>query len=530
MCALAGHMNHIYDDLNLSFSQLLDIFSQASSGNLKVTEKVDGQNLFFTYNVQTRKVLFARDEKESSSGGVLKETLNASFEGKRDKKPTQKAREDYQNVVDAFYMGMTAIEMAIASSPHDVVYSLFERPKISSEEDNSPFDNVSTVFINSEIMYSLKRNMIQYDGDFIVFHRFDMRNQDLVVLPVEELLALDAQMRQKFWSLVTEVEKKEQVVSNKAWQVLGPQERNLNNLEDTGFINDIREELQSILEEHGLTLDAKFRDYVEAEFINHMSSAGFSKLPDQELINVLIRAITDPKGFMKAPGTLGRLQLVGTTGTGREEKRKQTAERKKQIFAYHASTKQDENLILQYISATKAMVLQAAFLEPFAAMAPEYTARLMKGVESAFMSDSEKGTKIFRRTVELAIQYFQTMFGQARKVSPDRFEDQRVQALYNKYKKQMSRLRSVDNITTAMEGVVFEYPPMSNQFYKFTGGFAAANQILGYLGWDKKDELTDQAAEEINAELSSSISESRLRQMIRESITKTYLAMLPRHR
>jgi len=529
MGALAGHMNHIYDDLNLSFSQLLDIFSQASSGNLKVTEKVDGQNLFFTYNIQTRQASFARDSNEAAGGGISKDLLNKKFESKRDARATQEEKDSYQKVVDAFYMGMTAIEMALASSAQDVVYSLFERAKISSEEGMS-FENLSTVFINCEIMYSLKRNMIQYDGDFIVFHRFDMRNQDLESLPESELLALDASMRQKLNSLVGEIEKKEQVVSNKAWQVLGPQERQLNNLEDTDFINDIREELQSILEDHGLTLDAKFRDYVAAEFIDHMSLAGFSKLPDQELINVLTRAITDPKGFMKNPGTLGRIQLVGTTGSAREEKRKQTAERKKQIFTYHGSTKQDEKLLLQYISATKAMSLQGAFLEPFAAIAPEYTARLMKGVESAFMADNEKGTKIFRRTVELAIQYFQTMFTQAKKISPDNFEDKRVQALYNKYKKQMSRLRSVDNITTAMEGVVFEYPPMSNQFYKFTGGFAAANQILGYLGWDKKDELTDQAAEEINTEVSSSISESRLRQLIRESITSTYLAMLPRHK
>ncbi len=527
MGALAGHMNHIYDNLNLSFTQLLDIFSQASSGNLKVTEKVDGQNLFFTYNVQTGQASFARDSNEAAGGGISKELLNKKFEGKRDEKPTQEARDSYQKVVDAFYMGMTAIEMALSASAQDVVYSLFERPKISSEEGLT-FKNVSTVFINCEIMYSLKRNMIQYDGDFIVFHRFDMRNQDLESLPESELLELDASMRQKFNQLVAEIEKNEQVVSNKAWQVLGPQERQLNNLEDTDFINDVREELQSILEKHGLTLDAKFRDYVEAEFINHMTTAGFSKLPDQELINVLVRAVTDPKGFMKTPGSLGRLQLVGTTGSTREEKRKQTAERKKQIFAYHASTKQDEKLILQYISATKAMSLQAAFLEPFAAMAPEYTARLMKGVESAFMSDSEKGTKIFRRTVELAIQYFQTMFAQAEKSGPEQFEDPRVQKLYDKYKKQMSRLRSVDNITTAMEGVVFEYPPMSNQFYKFTGGFAAANQILGYLGWDKKDELTDQATEEINAESPSSMSESKIRKMIRKSIMKTYLAMLPR--
>ena len=524
MGALAGHMNHIYDNLDLSFSQLLDIFSQAASGNLKVTEKVDGQNLFFTYNVQTRQATFARDSDEAAGGGVSKEVLNKKFEKKRDEKPTQEARDSYQKVVDAFYMGMTAIEMALASSSQNIVYSLFERPKISTEAGTT-FENISTVFINCEIMYSLKRNMIQYDGDFIVFHRFDMRNQNLDELPIDELLALDGQMRQKFNSLVRETEKKEQVVSNNAWQVLGPQERQLNNLEDTGFVNDVREELQSIIGRHGLTLDSKFSDYVVAEFRDHMSSAGFSKLPDQELISVLIRAVTDPKGFMINPGMLGRIQLIGTTGSTRAEKSKQTAARKKQIFTYHSGTKQDNKLLLQYISATKAMTLQAAFLEPFAAMAPEYTARLMKGVESAFMLDSDKGTKIFRRTVELAIEYFQKMFAQANKTGSERFEDPRVQTLYDKYKKQMSRLRSVDNISTAMEGVVFEYPPMSNQFYKFTGGFAAANQILGYLGWDLKEELTKQAQEEVSAKERSSttVSETKLRRMIRESIYKYYL-------
>ena len=366
MGALAGHMNHIYDNLDLSFSQLLDIFSQAASGNLKVTEKVDGQNLFFTYNIQTNQASFARDSTEAAGGGVSKEVLNKKFENKRDEKPTQEARDSYQKVVDAFYMGMTAIEMALASSSQNIVYSLFERPKISTEAGRT-FENISTVFINCEIMYSLKRNMIQYDGDFIVFHRFDMRNQNLDELPIDELLALDGQMRQKFNSLVRETEKKEQIVSNNAWQVLGPQERQLNNLEDTGFVNDVREELQSIIGRHRLTLDAKFSDYVVAELLDHMSVAGFSKLPDQELISVLIRAVTDPKGFMVNPGMLGQIQLIGTTGSTRAEKSKQTAARKMQIFTYHRSTQQDNKLLLQYISATKAMTLQAAFLEPFAA-------------------------------------------------------------------------------------------------------------------------------------------------------------------
>ena len=160
MGALAGHMNHIYDNLDLSFSALLDIFSQASSGKLNVTEKVDGQNLFFTYNVKTKKASFARDSSEAISGGISKELLNKKFEVKREAKQTQEDIDSYQKVVDAFYMGMTAIEMALVSSQSDVVYSLFERPKISAEEGLS-FDDISTVFINCEIMYSLKRNMTE---------------------------------------------------------------------------------------------------------------------------------------------------------------------------------------------------------------------------------------------------------------------------------------------------------------------------------------------------------------------------------
>ena len=523
MGALAGHMNHIYDNLDLSFSNLLDIFSKASSGNLNVTEKVDGQNLFFTYNVKTRQASFARDSNEASAGGISKELLNKKFEAKRDQRTSQEDRDGYQKVVDAFYMGMTAIEMALASSQSDVVYSLFERPRISSEAGMT-FDNVSTVFINCEIMYSLKRNMIQYDGDFIVFHRFDMRNQDLDVIPVSELLELDMTMRQKFASLVSAVEKKEQIVTDKAWQVLGPQERKLNNLEGTSFINDVREEIESILEKHNLTLDAKFHDYVVAEFIDHMSTAGFNKLPDQALVSVLIRAVTNPKDFAKNPGMLGSIHLVGSTATDRKVKTRQTTARKNQIVDYHNSTKQDKKLLTEYISAAKALALQGRFLEPFAAMAPEHTAKLMQGISSAFMKDNERGVKVFRRTVELGIQYLENVLANA---DPD---DPKMNKLKEKYTKQMSRLRSVDNISTSMEGVVFEYPPMSNQYYKFTGGFAAANQILGYLGWDVKEVLTKKATAEVDIEMSpSSISESNLRKMIRESITKTYLTMIPRY-
>jgi hypothetical protein len=47
----------------------------------------------------------------------------------------------------------------------------------------------------------------------------------------------------------------------------------------------------------------------------------------------------------------------------------------------------------------------------------------------------------------------------------------------------MGKLKSVENITSPMEGVVFIY---KGNAYKFTGSFAAANQILGLFKYGRK--------------------------------------------
>jgi hypothetical protein len=46
-------------------------------------------------------------------------------------------------------------------------------------------------------------------------------------------------------------------------------------------------------------------------------------------------------------------------------------------------------------------------------------------------------------------------------------------------KAQMEKLGDVSNITSSLEGIVFEHPPGSKQLYKLTGAFAMLNQIIG---------------------------------------------------
>lgn len=48
--------------------------------------------------------------------------------------------------------------------------------------------------------------------------------------------------------------------------------------------------------------------------------------------------------------------------------------------------------------------------------------------------------------------------------------------------RQLGRLRSVDNVTTSMEGIVFKY---NGKAYKIVGAFAPINQLLGFFRYGR---------------------------------------------
>ena len=45
------HMSHIYENPDLTFAEIKNIFTKASEGELEGTEKTDGQNMLVSYSV-----------------------------------------------------------------------------------------------------------------------------------------------------------------------------------------------------------------------------------------------------------------------------------------------------------------------------------------------------------------------------------------------------------------------------------------------------------------------------------------------
>ena len=102
MGGVAGHMDHLYDNPDLTFSKMKEIMEAASNGELTTEEKVDGQNLFLSYSVSEGKAKGARNKGNLRSGGMDAAALANKFAGRG-------------NLTEAFKGGFDAFEKAVES-------------------------------------------------------------------------------------------------------------------------------------------------------------------------------------------------------------------------------------------------------------------------------------------------------------------------------------------------------------------------------------------------------------------------------
>ena len=142
-----GHMNHPFDDNNLTFSDLKNIIIIGLSGNLNrednVSEKLDGQNLMVSW--VDGKLKAARNKGHLKNGGKTAPTtagVASMFSGRG-------------NIKKAFVGAMRDLEKSIGS--------------LSDAQKKKVFGN-GTKWMNLEVIYPQTSNIIDYDVAEIVFH------------------------------------------------------------------------------------------------------------------------------------------------------------------------------------------------------------------------------------------------------------------------------------------------------------------------------------------------------------------------
>lgn len=183
---VAGHMSHIYENISLSGAQLKSLFKDLITGKKEnISEKVDGQNIFFTWDEISHTVRFARRTSDIQNSGVELDELKKRFE-------------NYPaNVKAAFIDGGTIIK--------DTIHKLDENFR------KDIFGNKGDRWINAEIMHTQNPNLIQYSGNYIVLHSMsEFYNKSLSPVTV------------KFKQLTEFLDKQTAAQSQHTWSVVGP--------------------------------------------------------------------------------------------------------------------------------------------------------------------------------------------------------------------------------------------------------------------------------------------------------------------
>ena len=146
----AGHMNHPFDDRDLTFAEMKELVHLSLQGKLNieadVTEKTDGQNLAVTY--KNGKVGAARN-KATIREPMDIDAVASKFEGRGD-------------IEKAFTFSMQDLESALKDLNPETLNNIFQNGKR---------------FLNIEIIYPATKNVITYGPKaYVQFHGVDEYN------------------------------------------------------------------------------------------------------------------------------------------------------------------------------------------------------------------------------------------------------------------------------------------------------------------------------------------------------------------
>ena len=218
MGSLGGHMSHLWEDLDLTFGDLNEIFYQACTGNLGATEKFDGINLHFRVDA-SGDLRFSTNGKQRESGGITQ----AQFAKLMEDHPAE------QTFVD----GSEA---------------LFRMTKNSSW----PFGFTGRNWINCDIINKHRPMTIDYDDCAIVFHGVRNFYRDSV-----------GSIAESFDRYAQDCTRHSVVVNTNEWSIYSPVFVDLPDLRGVGILSNFESSLNKLMETAGCNETSTIREFAK---------------------------------------------------------------------------------------------------------------------------------------------------------------------------------------------------------------------------------------------------------------------------
>lgn len=401
MGGAVGHLQHLYDDRNLTFNEIEDILTSAATGKLeKASEKLDGLNLVFSWDVSVGALKVARAGGDIKRGGMDAEALASKFAGRG-------------NLTEAFTSAFQVLDGAIGTLPEKVKLKIFG-PRAGR-------------WYSMEVIYTSNPNVINYDSNNVVFHGwpvFSVTKTGEVEMTDDDRGGVDL--------LTNYIDRMQKAVNIKDWRVRGPALVRLKELSNGTILKDVLVKIKNELSTVGLSGDSTMREYLREKTRQDAESLGLPR----DIIDMLIEKC------LAEPGSPTVVQI-----------------RKK-------ANKADHSTINEFVDSCPERIKN--YVRPIEMAINDFAVELLKGLESTLIDNTKEEVLRLRDQVATAISAI---------------ESSGNEAAMTVLQKQMSKLKSIENITSPVEGVVFIY---KGNAYKFTGSFSSANQILGLFKYGRK--------------------------------------------
>jgi len=453
MGGVFGHMSHIYDNPNMTFGQIKDIMTKASSGQLEnVTEKTDGQNLFVSYNVKDGTVRAARNKSNLKTGGMDATALAEKFGGRG-------------ALTDAFVNAFKAFEIAVN--------------QFSDEEKLELFGPDTNTFYNSEVMDPANANVINYDTKTFLIHRAGHAEFDRETgKPVSSEKGFS---EQKAAALQAALEKAQESMKGD-FKVQVNAIRQLDALGDDVALSTAIKGIDKVMSSAGVGNDDTIGDYIISKW-HKLVNQELAELSDEGKQLIVKRVMADYYGALEGEGPLKSRGL-------------ETRQITKTINQPELNEKIVE-VIKSYPQRFK------EFIFPVESVIHRFAIEILRAVQSAYIIAAGGNEKEVARLQALVGKAIKTIQGSGNEEAMELIKDQ------------LEKLSKIEDdgsigdvdlsmISSAAEGIVFDY---DGHTYKFTGGFAPANQILGLFKYGRKGIPAMAGEEDLSEEILTFLTE-----------------------
>jgi hypothetical protein len=235
---LGGHMPHLYESWDLTFSQMKDVFKAASKGELEGTEKTDGQNIKLSFNVKTQKAVGARTVTQIRSGGLDTEEMLSFFVDHKN-----------PNLKLAFPDAIKIFEKAVK------LLDVNKQIEFFGPDSNN--------WYMAEVMDDRTRNVINYDTRNLLIQRTGHISYDKQTGKVQEESDIDKKS-QLFMDFLEKVQK---TVSDKRHSILVNPIQTLKELDNKEALIIAYSEIDKVVAKHALKDSDTISEFLRRELM-----------------------------------------------------------------------------------------------------------------------------------------------------------------------------------------------------------------------------------------------------------------------